>query len=44
MILDPAKIAECPYRAEGGVPEILGFIHHEALTSRTCVSLRYTNP
>jgi len=35
IILDPARIAEWPYLAEGGVPEILGLIHLEALTSKT---------
>ena len=44
IILDPAKTDVCPYRAGGGVPEILGFIHLEELTSKTYVSLRYLKP
>lgn len=35
MILEPAKTAECPYLGGGGVPEILGLIHLEELTSST---------
>jgi hypothetical protein len=41
IILEPASTAECPYLAEGGVPEILGLIHLEEFTSSTWVSFKY---
>jgi len=40
MILEPARIAECPYQGAGGVPEILGLIQREAFTSSTWVSFK----
>jgi|APCry1669190591_1035303.scaffolds.fasta_scaffold159432_1 hypothetical protein len=44
IILDPARTEVCPYLGGGGVPEILGFIHLEELTSRTYVSFKYLKP
>ena len=35
IILEPANIAEWPYLAGGGVPDIFGLIHLDEFTSKT---------